>query len=51
MDLRCEEQLCVLLQVKTAHALANIEVIAAVDSDGILARGAEAPAARFRPLA
>jgi 4-hydroxy-2-oxoheptanedioate aldolase len=33
---RCEEQLCVLLQVETPHALANIEAIAAVDGvDGI----------------
>ena len=32
----CEEQLCVLLQVETPHALANIESIAAVDGvDGI----------------
>ncbi|MDL2353886.1 MAG: aldolase/citrate lyase family protein [Pseudomonadota bacterium] len=32
----CEEQLCVLLQVETPHALANIEAIAAVDGvDGI----------------
>jgi 4-hydroxy-2-oxoheptanedioate aldolase len=33
---RCEEQLCVLLQVETPHALANIEAIADVDGvDGI----------------
>jgi 4-hydroxy-2-oxoheptanedioate aldolase len=33
---RCEEQLCVLLQVETPDALANIESIAAVDGvDGI----------------
>jgi 4-hydroxy-2-oxoheptanedioate aldolase len=33
---RCEEQLCVLLQVETPEALANIESIAAVDGvDGI----------------
>jgi 4-hydroxy-2-oxoheptanedioate aldolase len=33
---RCEEHLCVLLQVETPHALANIESIAAVDGvDGI----------------
>ena len=32
----CEEQLCVLLQVETPHALANIEAIAAVDGvDGV----------------
>ena len=32
----CEQQLCVLLQVETPHALANIEAIAAVDGvDGI----------------
>lgn len=32
----CEEQLCVLLQVETPHALANIEAIAAVEGvDGI----------------
>lgn len=33
---RCEEQLCVLLQVETPEALANIEAIAAVEGvDGI----------------
>lgn len=33
---RCEEQLCVLLQVETPYALANIEAIAGVDGvDGI----------------
>jgi 4-hydroxy-2-oxoheptanedioate aldolase len=34
--LRCEDELCVLVQVETPHALANIEAIAAVDGvDGI----------------
>jgi 4-hydroxy-2-oxoheptanedioate aldolase len=33
---RCEEELCVLVQVETPHALANIEAIAEVDGvDGI----------------